>query len=288
MASQRAVKDRTRGEPAVRGGPARSCSTRGRRARACTSTRERPGVEDIIDQIVAGVRSACTYAGAPTLDQLHQHAVVGVQTQAGYFEGQPVGTNWYRSRSRCSARRTRTHFGSALPTAPRTPSSSPLPRAPSPTRSAHSLCGTAPWCSSAHSLCTGGALAGRAGSAAGAAAASGREQPDHPHVRGAEAGQAGAPAVHDGPARRGAEERGERPLLLVGVGTVDHLGRVVDQLHEVRHVTGYEGGPVRRKTHNGVNCRWTTCPRLWRRRRYARPQPMVSFVSFAVDGVGAW
>ena len=27
---------------------------------------ERPGVEDLIDQIIAGVRSACTYAGAAT------------------------------------------------------------------------------------------------------------------------------------------------------------------------------------------------------------------------------
>ena len=47
-------------------GPARSCSRRASAARGCTSIPERPGVEDIIDQIVAGVRSACTYAGAAT------------------------------------------------------------------------------------------------------------------------------------------------------------------------------------------------------------------------------
>ena len=50
---------------------------------------ERPGVEDIIDQIVAGVRSACTYAGAATIDEFHERAVVGVQSAAGYDEGMP-------------------------------------------------------------------------------------------------------------------------------------------------------------------------------------------------------
>ena len=55
---------------------------------------ERPGVEDIIDDIVAGVRSACTYAGARDLAELHERAVIGVQSQAGYLEGLPVGTSW--------------------------------------------------------------------------------------------------------------------------------------------------------------------------------------------------
>jgi len=54
----------------------------------------RPGVEDIIDQIVAGVRSSCTYAGAATIDQFHERAVVGVQSHAGYEEGRPLGTSW--------------------------------------------------------------------------------------------------------------------------------------------------------------------------------------------------
>ena len=44
---------------------------------------EHPGVEDLIDQIVAGVRSACTYAGAGTLEELHERAMVGVQSAAG-------------------------------------------------------------------------------------------------------------------------------------------------------------------------------------------------------------
>jgi IMP dehydrogenase len=55
---------------------------------------ERPGVEDLIDGIVAGVRSACTYAGARTVDQLHERAVLGVQSVAGYEEGRPLPTSW--------------------------------------------------------------------------------------------------------------------------------------------------------------------------------------------------
>ncbi|MQA06318.1 MAG: GuaB1 family IMP dehydrogenase-related protein [Streptosporangiales bacterium] len=55
---------------------------------------ERPGVEDLLDSIVAGLRSACTYAGARTLDELHDRAVVGVQSGAGYAEGMPLFTSW--------------------------------------------------------------------------------------------------------------------------------------------------------------------------------------------------
>jgi IMP dehydrogenase len=53
-----------------------------------------PGVEDILDEIIAGVRSACTYAGARTLGELHERAVVGVQSAAGYAEGKPLPTSW--------------------------------------------------------------------------------------------------------------------------------------------------------------------------------------------------
>jgi len=55
---------------------------------------ERPGVEDLLDTITAGVRSACTYAGARTLEQLHERAVLGVQSSAGYAEGRPLPTGW--------------------------------------------------------------------------------------------------------------------------------------------------------------------------------------------------
>ncbi|MFC6014952.1 GuaB1 family IMP dehydrogenase-related protein [Plantactinospora solaniradicis] len=54
----------------------------------------RPGVEDLIDEIVAGVRSACTYAGAADLAEFHANAVVGVQSAAGYTEGMPLPTSW--------------------------------------------------------------------------------------------------------------------------------------------------------------------------------------------------
>jgi GMP reductase len=54
----------------------------------------RPGVEDLIDTITAGLRSACTYAGADTLDGLHDNAIVGIQGAAGYTEGMPLPTGW--------------------------------------------------------------------------------------------------------------------------------------------------------------------------------------------------
>jgi IMP dehydrogenase len=53
-----------------------------------------PGVEDLLDVIVAGLRSACTYAGAATLDELHERAVIGVQSTAGYAEGMPLPAGW--------------------------------------------------------------------------------------------------------------------------------------------------------------------------------------------------
>jgi IMP dehydrogenase len=55
---------------------------------------ERPGVEDLIDSIIAGVRSACTYAGAGSLAELHEKATVGIQSAAGYAEGRPLHTSW--------------------------------------------------------------------------------------------------------------------------------------------------------------------------------------------------
>jgi len=54
----------------------------------------RPGVEDLIDAIIAGLRSACTYAGARDLRELHDLAVVGTQSAAGYTEGMPSPTSW--------------------------------------------------------------------------------------------------------------------------------------------------------------------------------------------------
>jgi IMP dehydrogenase len=55
---------------------------------------ERPGVEDLIDSIVAGLRSSCTYAGARTLEEFHDRATVGVQSASGYAEGMPLSSSW--------------------------------------------------------------------------------------------------------------------------------------------------------------------------------------------------
>jgi len=55
---------------------------------------QRPGVEDLIDAIIAGLRSACTYAGAGSLAELHELAVVGTQSAAGYTEGMPLPEGW--------------------------------------------------------------------------------------------------------------------------------------------------------------------------------------------------
>ncbi|HSR82713.1 MAG TPA: GuaB1 family IMP dehydrogenase-related protein [Streptosporangiaceae bacterium] len=55
---------------------------------------QRPGVEDLLDTITAGVRSACAYAGADNVDDLHERALVGIQGAAGYAEGMPLPTSW--------------------------------------------------------------------------------------------------------------------------------------------------------------------------------------------------
>ncbi|MBV7295739.1 GuaB1 family IMP dehydrogenase-related protein [Corynebacterium sp. TAE3-ERU12] len=47
------------------------------------------GVEDLVDSIISGVRSAFTYAGADSIAQFHDRAVVGVQSAAGFAEGAP-------------------------------------------------------------------------------------------------------------------------------------------------------------------------------------------------------
>jgi GMP reductase len=93
MASARAVRARTVEESAF---------DRARKAlfeEGISSARmhldpERPGVEDLLDAIVAGVRSACTYAGAATLSDLHERATVGLQSAAGYDEGRPLPVSW--------------------------------------------------------------------------------------------------------------------------------------------------------------------------------------------------
>jgi IMP dehydrogenase len=93
MASARAVAGRTSTETAF------DRARKGLYEEGISSSRmyldpARPGVEDLIDQICAGVRSACTYAGARSLAELRERAVVGVQSAAGFHEGRPLPTGW--------------------------------------------------------------------------------------------------------------------------------------------------------------------------------------------------
>jgi IMP dehydrogenase len=88
MASKRAVSARTRSD---------NTFDRARKAlfeEGISSSRQlldpqHPGVEDLLDGICSGVRSACTYTGARTLDEFADRAVIGVQTVAGFTEGKP-------------------------------------------------------------------------------------------------------------------------------------------------------------------------------------------------------
>ncbi len=54
----------------------------------------RPGVEDLVDMITAGVRSSFTYAGAATVAAFHERATVGLQSAAGYEEGKALPVSW--------------------------------------------------------------------------------------------------------------------------------------------------------------------------------------------------
>jgi len=93
MASKRAVAARTAGGGAF---------DRARKAlfeEGISSSRmavdpERGGVEDLLDHITSGVRSTCTYVGATTIAELHDRAVLGVQSAAGFAEGHPLPTGW--------------------------------------------------------------------------------------------------------------------------------------------------------------------------------------------------
>jgi IMP dehydrogenase len=93
MASKRAVVARTAAETAF---------DRARKAlfeEGISTSRmgldpDRGGVEDLLDHITSGVRSTCTYVGASTLAELHELAVVGVQSAAGFAEGHPLPFGW--------------------------------------------------------------------------------------------------------------------------------------------------------------------------------------------------
>ncbi|TPW70632.1 GuaB1 family IMP dehydrogenase-related protein [Schumannella sp. 10F1B-5-1] len=54
----------------------------------------RPSLEDLLDMITSGVRSSFTYAGATSLAEFRERAVVGVQSAAGYEEGKALPVSW--------------------------------------------------------------------------------------------------------------------------------------------------------------------------------------------------
>ena len=54
----------------------------------------RPSLEDLLDMITSGVRSSFTYAGASTVDEFHDRALVGIQSAAGDEEGKALPVSW--------------------------------------------------------------------------------------------------------------------------------------------------------------------------------------------------
>src|SRR6202161_3448868 len=93
MASARAVRLRTASDSAYDPAPKESFAW-GISAGRMYLDPVRPGVEELLDMIVAGVRSSCTYAGAADLASFAEQAVVGLQSASGYSEGMPVPTSW--------------------------------------------------------------------------------------------------------------------------------------------------------------------------------------------------
>jgi GMP reductase len=93
MASKRAVSARTRADGAF---------DRARKAlfeEGISTSRMKldpaaPSVEDLLDAICSGVRSACTYTGATTLEEFHTKAVIGFQSASGFAEGAPRPRGW--------------------------------------------------------------------------------------------------------------------------------------------------------------------------------------------------
>jgi IMP dehydrogenase len=93
MASARAVANRTASDDAF------ERARKGLYEEGISSSRmfldpHRPGVEDLIDEICSGVRSAATYAGAHDLAEFAARAVIGIQSAAGYAEGRPLPGGW--------------------------------------------------------------------------------------------------------------------------------------------------------------------------------------------------
>ena len=93
MASKRAVSHRTAHEDAF------ARARKGLFEEGISTSRMylaegRGGVEDLLDDITAGVRSSYTYAGAASTEEFRERAVIGLQGAAGYDEGRPVASSW--------------------------------------------------------------------------------------------------------------------------------------------------------------------------------------------------
>ncbi|SDK95768.1 IMP dehydrogenase [Lentzea albidocapillata subsp. violacea] len=93
MASKRAVTARTRSDNAF------DRAKKGLFEEGISTSKMRldpvrPSVEDLLDAITSGVRSACTYAGANSLEEFHDKAVLGIQSAAGFAEGRPLPGGW--------------------------------------------------------------------------------------------------------------------------------------------------------------------------------------------------
>ena len=93
MASKRAVSHRTAHEDAF------ARARKGLFEEGISTSRMyladgRGGVEDLLDEITAGVRSSFTYAGAASTEEFRERAVIGLQSAAGYAEGRPVASSW--------------------------------------------------------------------------------------------------------------------------------------------------------------------------------------------------
>ncbi len=93
MASRRAVQNRTKRESAF-SQARKEFFEEGISQNKSFIDKDRPGAEDLIDHIVAGVRSAMAYTGARTIGEFHEKAVVGIQSAAGFEEGKALYTSW--------------------------------------------------------------------------------------------------------------------------------------------------------------------------------------------------
>jgi IMP dehydrogenase len=93
MASKKAVRDRTNAISIFEQSK-REFFEEGISSSKAFLNKERPGAEDLIDWMSAGIRSAMAYTGARNIKEFQYKAVVGIQSAAGFSEGQALETSW--------------------------------------------------------------------------------------------------------------------------------------------------------------------------------------------------